>query len=119
MDISQLAREFDYRIEAGSARKPNKAGKIEQLNMALQTIGPVVQQLIPQGIVGPWNALISDWAKSLDINPQPYLIPEPPPPVAPPESANPSTPPQAGGSPAESGGPPPGPPDAVPPELSP
>jgi hypothetical protein len=119
MDISQLAREFDYRIEAGSARKPNKAGRVEQMQMALQTLGPVLQGLIPQGVVGPFNALITDWAKSLDIDPKGYLVPEPPPP--PPEPMPPAPPSgDMGTAPGPSGGgEPPSPPDAVPPEMMP
>ena len=41
--IDQIAREYEYRIEAGSARKPNKSGRVEQMQMALQTLGPVLQ----------------------------------------------------------------------------
>ena len=80
MQLNQLAREFEYRIEAGSARKPNKASRVEQMQMALQTLGPVLQGLIGQGLVDPFNALITDWAKSLDIDPTRYMIPPPPPP---------------------------------------
>jgi hypothetical protein len=82
MQLNQIAREFDYRIEAGSARKPNKASRVEQMQMALQTLGPVLQGLVQQGMVDPFNALITDWAKSLDIDPTKYLIP---PPQVPPE----------------------------------
>jgi hypothetical protein len=120
MDLNRLAREFDYRIEAGSARKPNKAGRVEQMQMAVQTLGPVLQQLIPQGVVDPFNALITDWAKSLDIDPKPYMIPPPPPPpppgdpaLAPPNGADGQLPPD------EAGGGEPAPPDQVPPEMMP
>ena len=82
LDPSDVVMEFDYRVEAGSSRKPNKATKQEQMQMALQTLGPVLQQLIPSGVVDPFNALIKDWADSLDIDPTRYLIP--PPPQAPP-----------------------------------
>ena len=84
LDPSDVVMEFDYRVEAGSSRKPNKATKQEQMQMALQTLGPVLQQLIPAGVVDPFNALISDWADSLDIDPTKYLVPPPPPPQAPP-----------------------------------
>ena len=80
IEPGQVAREFDYRVEAGSARKPNKATRQEQMQMALQTLGPVLQQMIPMGVVEPFNALITDWADSLDLNAEPYLVPPPPPP---------------------------------------
>lgn len=120
MELNQLAREFDYRIEAGSARKPNKAGRVEQMQMAVQTLGPVLQQLIPQGIVDPFNALITDWAKSLDIDPKPYMIPPPPPPPPPAPPGDPASAPPSDGNgplpPGETGG---GGPDQVPPEMMP
>jgi len=79
-----IAREFDYRIESGSAKKPNKMTRIDQMQMALQTLGPVLQNLIPMGVVDPFNALISSWADSLDLDPNPFLVPPPPPPPMPP-----------------------------------
>jgi len=119
--INAIAREFQYRIEAGSARKPNKAGKVEQMQMAMQTIGPIAQQLASTGMVTVWNALISDWAKSLDIDPTPYLLPEPPPPPPPLPPGDPGLPPSG-----PSGPPPPGdgggggpPSPQIPPELNP
>lgn len=102
MDINQLAREFDYRIEAGSARKPNKASEVEKMNMALQTLGPILQGLIPMGVVDPMNALLNAWCKSLDIDPQPFMIPPPPPPPPPPGSP-PTEPPTDGQGPPQSG----------------
>jgi hypothetical protein len=123
IDINSLAREYDYRIEAGSARKPNKAGKVEQMQMAIQTLGPVLQNLIPMGVVDPFNALVSEWAKSLDIDPKQFLVPKPPPP--PPASPG-APPPGPGGPPTSDGGggatagpPAEGPPPQVPQELSP
>ena len=120
MQLNQLAREFEYRIEAGSARKPNKASRVEQMQMALQTLGPVLQGLIGQGLVDPFNALITDWAKSLDIDPTRYMIPPPPPPPPPPVGA-PASPP-GGPAPQPSdggGGAPPEQPPQVPPEMAP
>ncbi len=119
MDVHGLAREFDYRIEAGSARKPNKAGRVEQMNLAMQNLGPILQGLVPMGQVGPMNALLSDWAKSLDIDPKPYMIPEPPPP--PPAGPPPGPPDGDGGAQpgAGGGGAPPGEPQPMPTELQP
>jgi hypothetical protein len=124
LDVHTIAREFDYRIEAGSARKPNKASEVEKMQMAVQVLAPVLQGLIPMGQVGPINALLTDWAKSLDIDPEPYMIPPPPPPPPPPPMEPP--PPSASdaeGVPEAGGGeaPPPPPPEEElpqpPPEL--
>jgi hypothetical protein len=108
MDPYQVAREYDYRIEAGSARKPNKATRAEQMQMAVQTLGPVLSNLIGMGVVDPFNALIADWAESLDIDAAPYLIPPPPPP--------PEMPPE-GPAPEEGSDAPP--PEELPPEEPP
>ena len=120
MDPSVIAREFDYRIEAGSARKPNKATRVEQMQAALQTLGPILQGLVPMGIVEPLNSLLTDWAESLDIDAKPYLIPPPPPPQPP--AGTPPGP--TDGAEGAGGGPPPepqpnGPPPQVPPEMNP
>ena len=125
-DIHALAREYDYTILAGSARKQNRAGKVEQMQMALQTLGPVLQGLIPQGIVAPFNALITDWAKSIDVDATPYMVPLPPPP--PPPGPADDGPPQPGAEPPSDGGGgappaepeaqgPPGPAPQIPPEF--
>ena len=125
LDPSTIAREFEYRIEAGSARKPNKATRVEQMQAALQTLGPVLQGLIPMGVVEPFNALLSDWADSLDIDAKPYLVPPPPPPPepAPPGMGGPPGMPPPPGLPAPQDGPPPeGPPadlPQMPPEMMP
>ena len=122
-DIVSLTRDFLYRVEAGSARKPNKATRVEQMQMAVQTLSPILVQLVGAGVVDPFNALITDWADSLDIDPTPYLVPPPPPPQ-PPAAAPPQFPPtdeQAAapgappGLPAPEGGMPP----QIPEELQP
>lgn len=83
MEPIQVAREYDYRIESGSARKPNKATRAEQMQAALQNLGPVLSGLIGAGVVDPFNALVKDWADSLDLDATPYLVPPPPPPPDP------------------------------------
>lgn len=116
-DIVELTRDFLYRVEAGSARKPNKATRVEQMQLAVQTLGPILSQMVGSGMVDPFNALISDWANSLDIDPTPYLVPPPPPPAAAPPS-----PPPTDEQAAAAGGPPglPAPQDSqIPPELQP
>ena len=126
VDIVSLTRDFLYRVEAGSARKPNKATRVEQMQMAVQTLGPLLQPIAMSGFVDPMNALISDWADSLDIDATPYLLPPPPPPP-PPEPATLGLPPPlpedgaapGGGLPPEMEGAIPPPPDQIPSELMP
>jgi hypothetical protein len=114
MPLDQLAREYEYRIESGSARKPNKAGKIEALNIALQTMGPVLQGLLAQGVVGPWNSLMRDYCDAIDVDPSGYMVPEPPPPQPPSQQL---PPPQGEGNAEPGAGGPPDQPQQVPPEL--
>jgi hypothetical protein len=114
VSLGQLAMNYDYRIEAGSARKPNKAGRIESLQIALQTMGPTLQNMLAQGVVGPWNALMRDYLEAIDVDPSGYMIPEPPPqppqpPAGPADAASPA--PEGGGEVSE--------PQQVPQELQP
>lgn len=122
-DIVTLTRELLYRVEAGSARKPNKASRVEQMQLAVQTLGPILSGLANAGVPGPFNALMKDWATSLDIDASPYLLP---PPAPPPPSAPPAAPPSSAGPAAEGAGRPPAlpppeepPPPQAPPELQP
>ena len=114
-DLVSLTREFLYRVEAGSSRKPNKATRVEQMQMAVQTLGPILSQLAGAGVTDPFNALMSDWADSLDIDPKPYLLPPPAPPAPP--AAPPGLPSPPGQSAQGAGGD--GPPPQVPSELQP
>lgn len=78
-DVEDIVRGYTYTIEAGSARRPNKAEKAEQLISLGQYVLPVMQEMALGGMVDPWNAFIADLAKNLDINPQPYLLAAPDP----------------------------------------
>ena len=105
-DLVSLTRDFLFRVEAGSARKPNKASRVEQMTLAIQTLGPILAPLASGGVVGPFNALMRDWAMSLDIDATPYLIPAPPPPPEaplglPPPPAGPQAASAAGGLPPD------------------
>ena len=100
-DLVSLTRDFLFRVEAGSARKPNKASRVEQMTLAIQTLGPILAPLATGGVVEPFNALMRDWAMSLDIDATPYLIPAPPPP---PEAPLGLPPPPAGPQAASAAG---------------
>jgi hypothetical protein len=110
-DLVSLTRELLYRVEAGSARKPNKATRVEQMQLAVQTLGPILSQLVGAGMVAPFNALMKDWASSLDIDSTPYLLPPPPPP------APPSPPPSDVAAAEGGGGGPPALPAPPPPQI--
>ena len=113
-DIVSLTRELLYRVEAGSARKPNKASRVEQMQLAVQTLGPILSSLANAGVPGPFNAMITDWADSLDIDASPYLLPPPPPPAPPPSPPPPGSQAAGGGAPQALPAP-----EQVPPELQP
>lgn len=76
----EIVREYDYRVEAGSARKPNKGSKVEQINQALQVMMPVAQGLLQAGQPQLFNALLEDWGRAMDIDVARYMVPPPPPP---------------------------------------
>jgi len=82
-DVSAVAREFDYRVEAGTTRKPNKGTRIQQANEALQVLGPMLQQVAASGNVQPFNTLLSYWADVNDFDASGMLLPPPPPPAPP------------------------------------
>jgi len=96
MSPEEVLREFDFRVEAGSARKPNKGTKVEQINQALQVLMPIAQGLMQAGNPQVLNALLEDWGRAMDIDVQRYLIPPPPPPPQgpPPGQQQPGQPPQ-------------------------
>lgn len=79
-DFDQLVRDFNFRIEAGSARKPNKAARGQRLTELGQVILPILQELAAAGQVEPWNAYIRDVCRNLDLDPEPYMLQPPPPP---------------------------------------
>lgn len=84
-DPSTIIHSLEYRIEAGSTRKPNKDRDIANLNEAVQTMfQPLFQVATMTGNFSPVNALLSDWAKARDLDPERYLIPPMPPPPPPP-----------------------------------
>lgn len=126
LDLNTVAREYEYRIEAGSARKPNKASEVERMQMAVQTLGPILQGFAQMGQVDPMNALLRDWCKSIDIDPNPYMIqppPPPPPPLPPGDPGQPTPPGPEGNSPPVEGGggapPMPPEPEQIPQEMQP
>jgi hypothetical protein len=83
-DLNVVTRQLDYRIEAGSTKKPNKDTQVQQMDQAVQVMLPVFQQYATMtGDMLPMNNLIADWAKSRDLNPARYQLNYAPPAPAP------------------------------------
>lgn len=80
-DIDQLLHDLDYRIEAGSIRKPNRERDTTNMTSAMQTAGPILERWASAtGDVEPLNALIEDWGKPFDIDTRRYRLTPPQPP---------------------------------------
>jgi hypothetical protein len=78
-DMSEILHSLEYRIEAGSARKPNRATEAANMQSALQTLfQPLMQYGMQTGVVDPINALITAWAKAEDFSPEAFLLQPPP-----------------------------------------
>lgn len=100
-DPSEILHQLEYRIEAGSAKKPNQARDAANLQQAMQVLLQPFFQAAAGGQVGPFNALVSEWAKSVDMNPAGLaLAPPPPPPMPAPQRSGPPT---SNGHPAPQG----------------
>lgn len=88
---------LEYRIEQGSAKKPNKDSQASNMTQAMQNLfTPLWQYAMSSGNTGPVNALISQWAEAMDFDAGPFLVPEfqlPPPP--PPGEEGEQPPPEA------------------------
>ena len=96
-DIGTM-RELEYRIEAGSTRKPNRDRDQQNADSAMQILLPILNGFAQStGQLGPVNALLQMWCKTRDIPPGPFmLVPPPPPPMPAPGAAPPGGPPTNG-----------------------
>jgi hypothetical protein len=104
-DPESIVREYSYRVEAGSMRKPNVATKTENMNNFMQVIMPVAQGMLQAGKPELFNGLMAAWGKVNQMDVSEFVIPPPPPPPpGPPPGPPPEGPPQ--GPPPEA--PPPG-----------
>lgn len=94
-DPNMVLHQLEYRIEAGSAKKPNRDRDANNMQQALQNLfQPMMGYAQASGDYDAINTLIADWAKSIDLDPEKYLF-KPPPMLPPP-----------GGPGAPAGGPP-------------
>lgn len=84
-DPAEIMHQLEYRIEAGSAKKPNLEKQAADADAAMQQLfQPMFQIAMEHGEVGPCNALITVWAESHQWDASKFLIPQPPPPPPPP-----------------------------------
>lgn len=83
-DVHTVVSELEYRIEAGSVRKPNRDRDIENANNSMQQLAPIFAQFAQAtGQFGPINALIEMWGKAHDVETERFLLQPPPPPTGP------------------------------------
>ena len=82
-DVDAVVKDFTFRVEAGSAKKPNKQGKINQLKEVGSIVMPVIQQMALSGNPGPWNAYMKEMSKALDLDSSGFEVQPPPPPQGP------------------------------------
>lgn len=75
-DVSQITREFRFRVEAGTARKPNKDTRIAQLNEIAQYLLPTAMEAMRMGVGKPFNAFMEDYARALDMDASRYILGE-------------------------------------------
>lgn len=102
-DVYAIVRQLEYRIEAGSAKKPNKQRDAANMQQAMQgLLQPLFSYAQATGNVAPFNNLITLWGKSIDLDAGGLTLAPPPPPPPP------GPPPPAGG--LHHAGPPQGPP---------
>jgi hypothetical protein len=93
-DPATILRSLEYRIEANSIRKPNRATEAENMRQATQSLSQFFFQYAQAtGDVAPFNALVTDWAKSIDLDAAGYQL-QPPPPPPPPGQGPPPGPPK-------------------------
>lgn len=97
-DVSSIVHQLEYRIEAGSAKKPNKQKQQDDAKEMMQTMfAPLFQYGMTSGNVGPVNALIQMAGKANDIDVSQMTL-APPPMMPPPGQEAPGASPPAPGS---------------------
>jgi hypothetical protein len=81
-DVNKVARELDVRIEAGSARKPNKDRDAANWAAAMPVLAPILQGYAQAtGNTQPINSAIEGWLRSIDQESSGLLMPPIPPPM--------------------------------------
>lgn len=74
-DLAEACRQLEYRIEAGSTRRPNKEFESQTMTQLAQMLMPVLQAYSAKtGDLGPLNNLIADLAKSRSLDPNRFML---------------------------------------------
>ena len=73
-DVTRITRDFRYRVEAGTARKPNRDTQIAQLTDVGQYILPVIQQAMMSGVTRPYNAYMKALGRAMDMDINNFLL---------------------------------------------
>lgn len=76
-DLDYAAREFDVRIEAGSARRPNRERDTDNMNQIMPVLMPVyTQYAAATGNYQPLNNLVSQLFTVLEKDPAGLMLPD-------------------------------------------
>lgn len=73
-DIDSVVREFRFDIKSGSARIHNMASKQRSLSEIAGMYLPAAQELLMQGISAPWDAYMRDFAETVGLDPEKFLL---------------------------------------------
>lgn len=73
-DVSRITRDFNYRIVAGTAKKPNKITQIENLTDFGQYFLPVAQMAMSMGVVRPINAYLDKIGTAMDMDVDEFML---------------------------------------------
>ena len=84
--FESVVRDFQYTVEAGSARKPNLKSKEQSLMQLGQAFGSSFEALAMAGVPGPWNAFLKSTCETLQIDSRDFMLPVPDPNQPPPPS---------------------------------
>lgn len=83
-DFHRILTDFSYRIEAGSARKPNILTKQRMLSEYMQNNGQFIAQMAASGVVGPWNTYHKILGDINQVDMSGFMLPPPDPNQPPP-----------------------------------
>lgn len=83
-DFASIISDFEYTIEAGSARKPNVHNKRQALNEFAQSNGKLMEAMAMGGAPQMLNAYLKAWGDVNQIDVSQFMVPEPDPNAPPP-----------------------------------
>ncbi len=79
-EVERTVRDIDFRLEAGTAKKPNRDRDVANINEAFPMLGPILQGREQMtGDYAPINALIEKWGKAVEMDTSAMQSQAPPP----------------------------------------